>query len=85
MRNNSHAKSGADREPDVFRRSAFKTELSPGHSNEYRASMHWGVACIIARADVYAVMMGSVTDDQIRQPRSYRRGIVQSAYIIYAD
>ena len=34
--------------------------------------MHWGVASITARADVYAMMMGSLTDDQIRQPRLNR-------------
>ena len=27
--------------------------------------MRWGVACVTARADVYAMMMGSLTDDQI--------------------
>ncbi|CAN0488054.1 unnamed protein product [Laminaria digitata] len=27
--------------------------------------MHWGVACITARADVYAMMTGSVSEDQI--------------------
>ena len=42
----------------------FKTELQPSRSNEYRASMHWGVACIAARADVFAMMMGSLTDDR---------------------
>ena len=34
--------------------------------------MHLGVACITARADVYAMMMGSLADDQKRQPRLYR-------------
>ena len=28
--------------------------------------MHWGVACITARADVYAMMMGSLIDDEER-------------------
>ena len=28
--------------------------------------MHWGVACVTARAGVYAIMMGSLTDDHIR-------------------
>ena len=54
-----------------FRRSALKKNLSPSHSSEYRVSMHWGVACTTARADVYAMMMGSLTHDQIRQPRLY--------------
>ena len=46
-----------------FRRSSCTTDLSPSHSNEYRASMHWGVAFITARADgVYAMMMDSFPD-----------------------
>ena len=44
------------------------------HTNEYRANMHWDVACITARTDVYAMMMGSRTDGQKRQPRLHRRG-----------
>ena len=62
MRDNSKTKSDADREQTRFRRSAFKKKLPPGRSNEYRASMHWGVACITA----HAMTMGSLTDDQIR-------------------
>ena len=45
--------------------------MSAGHSNEYSASMHWGMACITARADVYAMMMGSLTDDQTRHSPDY--------------
>ena len=30
-------------------------------------SMHWGVACITARADVFTMMIGSLTRDQIRK------------------
>ena len=50
-----------------FRRSAFKTELSPSRSNERRASMH---SFITARAGVYA-MMGSLPDDQARHSPDY--------------
>ena len=38
-------------------------------------NMHWGVACTTARADdVYAMMMGSLTDDQMRHSPIRRRG-----------
>ena len=33
--------------------------------------MHWRAACITARADVYVMMMGSVTDDQKRHSPDY--------------
>ena len=33
--------------------------------------MHCGVAYMTARADVYAVMMGSLTDDQTRHSPAY--------------
>ena len=52
--------------------------MSPSPSNEYcHAIRHWGAACISARADVYVVMMGSLTDDQsttqpIMRPRGKR-------------
>ena len=53
-----------------FRRSACKKKLvtQPVERVPRRASMHWGVECITDRADVYAMMMGALTDDQIRQP-----------------
>ena len=57
-----------------FRRSALKKKISPSHLNEYRASMHGGVACRIARADLHAMMMGSLTDDQIRHSPDYIDG-----------
>ena len=31
----------------------------------------WGVAFITARAGVYAIMMGSVPDDQVRHSAGY--------------
>lgn len=43
-----------------------------GQSNKYRAVVYLDVACTLARADVYAMVMGSLTDDQIRQPRLCR-------------
>ena len=50
------------------RRSAFRKN---NHSNEYRASMHWGMVCTTAGAGVYAMTMGSLTDDQIRHSPDY--------------
>ena len=55
----------------------IRDRLSPSHSNTYRASMHWGVACIAARSGVYA--MGSLTDDHIRhRPDFMNEAKVQS-------
>ena len=33
--------------------------------------MHWGVACITLRSNVYAMMMGSLDDRQIRHSPDY--------------
>ena len=78
MRNSSKTKSDADREANI-RRSALEKYVLPSHSNEYRASMHWGVACIKARADVYAMMIGPLTDDHTRHSPDYvDEGDVQS-------
>ena len=57
-----------------FGRSAFAKLLSSSPSNEYRASMRRGVVCITGRAEVYAMMMRSINDDQIRQPTLHRWG-----------
>ena len=36
--------------------------------------MHWVVASITARVDVYVMMVGSLTDDQIRHSPDYIDG-----------
>ena len=57
----------AQQKPTVFLHVLpVKNDCHPATPNKYRASMHWGVASIAARAGVYA-MVGSLTDDQIRQ------------------
>ena len=73
-------KSDADREPNMFQTFCLEKKCSPSHYSEYRDinSIHWGVVCIAARADVYAMMMCSLTDDHIRQPRSYHQANFQS-------
>ena len=40
--------------------------------------MHWNVACLIASAGVYAMMMGSLTDGQITRLNKTERKKVQT-------
>ena len=46
----------------------FKIIITQSHERA-REVIYWGVACVSAPADVYAMMTASLTDDQ-RQPRS---------------
>ena len=43
------------------------TRTSPVQS----CARYWGVACIWARADMYAIIIGSLADDQIRHSPEY--------------
>ena len=59
-------------ETDKFRRGqkpnsffeVLSTYLKPSRSNQHRARIPKGVTCITYRANIYAMMIGSLTDEQ---------------------
>ena len=55
-------KSDADRSQTVLE--VLSTYLKPSHSNQHRARIPKGVTCITYRANIYAMMIGSLTDEQ---------------------
>ena len=71
LRNNSgtdKVRRGQRTIKDVFDVLPVNEKVSPSHLNDTTvpACIDWRVACITARADVYTMMMGSLTDDQMR-------------------